>query len=50
MPNLCADVVDSQNGQLTKEEEWRLALAASAVIGGGLDTASFRFSAMHSHT
>ena len=38
MPNLCGTMLQSVDGQLSKEDEAQLVWAASAVMGGGLDT------------
>ncbi|KAJ7468475.1 putative monooxygenase [Mycena latifolia] len=38
LPNLCATALEALDGPPSKEQEERLAWAASTVIGGGLDT------------
>ncbi|TFK46440.1 putative monooxygenase [Heliocybe sulcata] len=37
-PNLCGSVVAESDGQLSKDDELQLVWAASAVMGGGMDT------------
>ncbi|OCH86702.1 putative monooxygenase [Obba rivulosa] len=38
MPNLCGTTIQSAEGKLSKEDEEQLVWAASAIMGGGLDT------------
>ncbi|KAF8196263.1 putative monooxygenase [Mycena galopus ATCC 62051] len=40
LPNLCANYLEALDGKVSDEQESRLVWASSAVLGGGLDTAS----------
>ncbi|KAF7375471.1 putative monooxygenase [Mycena sanguinolenta] len=40
LPNLCAEYLAEADGNLSEDQEDRLAWAAASVMGGGLDTAS----------